>query len=51
MKIYDGIVKERYEHNVIVSGNKIIVFGGKDDKMFIASDLYVITVGNTNLII
>jgi len=50
VKVYDGIIKARYEHCAVVSGNKIIVFGGMDDEMYIASDLYIITVGKSELI-
>ena len=45
VRIFDGIAKERYEHCAVVSGNNLIIFGGMDDQMYIAADLFIITIG------
>ena len=45
VKIFDGIVKERYEHCAVICDDRLIVFGGMDDHMYIAADVYTITIG------
>ena len=43
VRVFDGIAKERYEHCAVVADNQIVIFGGVDRELYIASDLYVIT--------